>query len=96
MPTHAKGKSKSLVQWTRRCWKNGKVGNYKKECNSRVMEVSTGSDEKQSIERNTTPNKGGDVYLASTSTQSDQDVWLIDSGEPYHMKPCRELLCEYE
>jgi hypothetical protein len=45
------------------------------------MEVSTGSDEKYSIERKMTPHKGGDVYLASTSTQSNKDVWLIDSGE---------------
>jgi hypothetical protein len=60
------------------------------------MEVSTGSDEKQSTERKMTPDKGGDVYLASTSTQSDQDVWLIDSGASYHMTPHREWFCEYE
>jgi hypothetical protein len=40
------------------------------------MEVSTGSDEKQSTERKMTPDKGGDVYLVLTSTQLDQDVWL--------------------
>jgi hypothetical protein len=60
------------------------------------VEVSTGSDEKQSTERKTTLDKGGDVYLASTSTQLDQDVWLIDSGAYYHMTPNRERLCEYE
>jgi hypothetical protein len=60
------------------------------------MEVSTGSDEKQSTERKMTPDKGGDVYLASTSTQSDQGVWLIDSGASYHMTPHREWFCEYE
>jgi hypothetical protein len=43
-----------------------------------------------------TPDKGGDVYLASTNTQLDQDVWLIDSGESYHMTPHREWFCEYE
>jgi hypothetical protein len=43
-----------------------------------------------------TPDKGGDVYLVPTSTQTDQDVWLIDSGAFYHMKPHREWLCEYE
>jgi predicted Na+-dependent transporter len=32
-------------------------------------------------------DKGGDVYLASTSTQSDHDVWLIDSGASFHMTP---------
>jgi hypothetical protein len=36
------------------------------------------------------------VYLASTSTQSDQDVWLIDLGASYHMTPHKEWLCEYE
>jgi hypothetical protein len=50
----------------------------------------------KSTERKTTPDKGGDVYLASTSTQSDQDVWLIDSGASYHMTPHREWFCEYE
>jgi hypothetical protein len=43
-----------------------------------------------------TPDKGGDVYLALTSTQSDQDVWLIDSGVSYHMTPHREWFYEYE
>jgi hypothetical protein len=60
------------------------------------MEFSTRSDEKQSTERKMTPDKGGDVYLVSTSTQSDQDVWLIESGESYHMTPHIEWLCEYE
>jgi hypothetical protein len=36
------------------------------------------------------------VYLASTSTQSDQDIWLIDSGASYHMTPHREWFYEYE
>jgi hypothetical protein len=36
------------------------------------------------------------VYLASTSTQLDQDVWLIDSGSSYHMTPHKEWFCEYE
>jgi hypothetical protein len=73
----SKGRSKSLVHSTRRCWKCGKSGHYKKDCKSRAMEVSTRSDEKQSTERKTTPDKGVDVYLASTSTQSDQGVCLI-------------------
>jgi hypothetical protein len=36
------------------------------------------------------------VYLTSTSTQLDQDVWLMDSEVSYHMTPHREWLCEYE
>jgi hypothetical protein len=36
------------------------------------------------------------VYLVSTSTQSDQDVWLIDSGASFHMTPHREWFYEYE
>jgi hypothetical protein len=42
------------------------------------MKVSTCSDEKYFTERKTTPDKGGNVYLASSNTQSKQDVWLID------------------
>jgi hypothetical protein len=49
----------------RRCWKCSKVENYKRECKSKEMEVSTGSDEKQIAERKTTLDKGGDVYMAS-------------------------------
>jgi hypothetical protein len=60
------------------------------------MEVSTRSDEKQSTERKMTPDKGGDVYLALTSTQFDQYVWFIELGSSYHMKPHREWLCKYE
>ena len=92
----SKGRSKSLVQSIRRCWKCGKVGHYKRDCKSKVMEVSTGSNEKQSTERQGTPNKGGNAYLMSTNTQSDQDVWLIDLGESYHMTPHKEWFCEYE
>jgi hypothetical protein len=60
------------------------------------VEVSAGSDEKRSTERKMTPDKGGDVYLSSNSTRSDQDVWLIDSGASYHMTPHREWFCKYE
>jgi hypothetical protein len=91
-----KGRSKSPVQSTRRCWKCGKVRHYKRDCKSKAMEVSTGFNEKNSTERKTTPDMGGDVYLASTSTQSDQNVWLIDLGASYHMTPHREWFCEYE
>jgi len=39
------------------------------DCKYKEEKVSVGSNEKQSNERNTTLNKGGDVYLESTSTQ---------------------------
>jgi hypothetical protein len=44
----------------------------------------------------TSSEEGGDVYLASTSTHSDHDVWLINSGASFHMTPHREWFCEYE
>jgi hypothetical protein len=84
-----KGRSKSHVQSTRRCWKCSKVGNYKRDCKLKEMEVSTRYDEKHLTERKMNPNKGGDVYLVSTNTHSDRDVWLIDSGEYCHMTPHR-------
>jgi hypothetical protein len=37
----SKGRSKSLIQLTRRCWKCGKVGHYKRDYKSKAMEVST-------------------------------------------------------
>ena len=43
-----------------------------------------------------TSYKGGDVYLALTSTLSYKDVWLINAGESYHMKPHREWFYEYK
>ena len=40
--------------------------------------------------------EGGDVYLSSTSTQSERDFWLIDSGASFHMTPHKEWFSEYE
>jgi hypothetical protein len=42
------------------------------------------------------PDKGGDMYLALTSTQSEHDVWLIDSGAHFHMTPHKDWFYEYE
>jgi hypothetical protein len=44
----------------------------------------------------TSTKEGGDVYLASTSTDVDHDVWLIDSGASYHMNPHRKWFSKYE
>jgi hypothetical protein len=43
-----------------------------------------------------TSDKGGDVYLESTSTYSYQYVLLTDSIESHHMKPHKEWFFEYE
>jgi hypothetical protein len=91
-----KSKSKSYVQSMRICWKCDKVGNYKRDYKSKAMEFSTGSDVKQSTKIKLNIDKGGDVYLASTYTQSDQDVWWIDSGASYHMILHREWIYKYE
>eukprot|EP00253_Pinus_taeda_P034858 PITA_34858 len=40
--------------------------------------------------------KGGDVYLASSSTHVDHEAWLIDSGASFHFTRHREWFCEYE
>ena len=36
------------------------------------------------------------MYLASTSTQSECDFWLIDYGASFHMTPHREWFSKYE
>jgi hypothetical protein len=63
----SKGRSKSPVQSMRICWKCGKLGHYKRAYKSKVTQIPI-SDEKQSTKRKTTLDKGGNVYLASTST----------------------------
>jgi hypothetical protein len=80
----------------RKCWKCGKIGHYKKDCKSKKVEKPKGFDSTSSTEEKTSTEEGGDVYLASTSTHADCDVWLIDSGASYHMTPHREWFSEYE
>jgi hypothetical protein len=90
------GRSKSPGKSLRKCWKCGKTGHYKKDCKSKKVEKPKGSDSTSSTEVKTSTEEGGDVYLASTSTHADHDVWLIDSGASYHMTPHREWFSEYE
>jgi hypothetical protein len=90
------GRSKSLGKSLRKCWKCGKTGHYKKDCKSKKVEKPKGSDSTSSTEVKTSTEEGGDVYLASTSTHADRDVWLIESGASYHMTPHREWFSEYE
>jgi hypothetical protein len=84
------GRSKSPGKSLRKCWKCGKTGHYKKDCKSKKVEKPKGSNSTSSIEVKTSIEEGGDVYLASTGTHADRDVWLIDSGASYHMTPHRE------
>jgi hypothetical protein len=80
----------------RKCWKCGKIGNYKKDCKSKKVDKPKGSDSTSSQEVKTSTKEGGDVYLASTGTHADRDVWLIESGVSYHMNPHKEWFSEYE
>ena len=40
-------------------------------------------------------DKGGDVYLESTSTHSEHDVWFIDLSASFHITSHKEQFCEY-
>jgi hypothetical protein len=90
------GRSKSQGNSLRKCWKCGKTGHYKKDCKSKKVEKPKGSDSTSSTEVKTSTKEEGDVYLESTNTHVDCDVWLIDSGASYHMNPHREWFSEYE
>ena len=74
------GRSKSPGRSLRKCWKCGKIGNYKKYCKSKKVDKPKGSNSASSTEAKTSTEEGGDVYLTSTGTYVDHDVWLIDSG----------------
>jgi hypothetical protein len=80
----------------RKCWKCGKIGHYKKDCKSKKVDKPKGSDSTSSIEAKTSTEEGGDVYLESTGTHADHDVWLIDSGASFHRNPHMEWFFEYE
>jgi hypothetical protein len=90
------GRSKSPGKSLRKCWKCGKTGHYKKYCKSKKVDKPKGSYSTSSTEEKTSTEEGGDVYLASTGTHADYDIWLIDSGASYHMNPYMEWFCEYE
>lgn len=81
----SKSRSKSPFQLTRKCWKCGKERHYKRDYNLKGIENNKGSKESQSTEVKESRDEGGDVYLDSTSTQSDHDSWLIESGVSFHM-----------
>ena len=73
------------------CWKCGKPSHFKRKRRSKSVKRGKGPKDNSSIEKKSSTEEGGDVYLASTSTQSERDFWLIDSGASFHMTPNREV-----
>jgi hypothetical protein len=55
-----------------------------------------GSEGAPSIKEKTSKEEGGYVYLASSSTHSNNEACIVDSGASFHMTPHREWFCEYE
>jgi hypothetical protein len=92
----SRGISKSPRKFIKVCWRCGKKGHYKKQCRSKSVERGELSDDAPSIEEKTSANEGGDVYLASSSTHTNHEEWLVNSSASFHLTSHREWLCEYE
>jgi hypothetical protein len=90
------GRSKSSEKSLRKCYKCGEIENYKKNCRFKSVERWKGSDGVPSIEGKTSSKEGWNVYLASSSTQVDHDLWMVDLGASFHMTLHREWFCKYE
>ena len=71
------------------CWKCGKPGHFKRNYREKSVERGKGLEDTSSTEKKSSTEEGGDVYFASTSTQSERDFWLIDSSASFHMTPHR-------
>jgi hypothetical protein len=74
-----------------------KIGHYKKYCNW-TGEEFTGvkAEEVQLAESKVSQIGKGYLYLASMTTQSDRESWLINSGASYHMTLNKDWFCKYD
>eukprot|EP00253_Pinus_taeda_P028998 PITA_28998 len=68
----------------------------KRDYKSKAPDRGKGSDDASSTEAKTTSDEGGDVYLAFSSAQVDNEAWLIDLGASFHFTPHIEWFCEYD
>ena len=57
-----------------------KVENYKWNCQLTKVEKDEGFHEGQSHDGKSLQEEKGDLYLASSGTQSNHDSWLIEFG----------------
>jgi hypothetical protein len=91
----SRGRSKSPGKSLKKCWKCGKARHFKKDYRSKSVKREKGYDDVPSTEGKVSL-EGGDVYLASSRTHANHDVWIINSGASFHMTSHMEWLCEYE
>jgi hypothetical protein len=92
----SKGRSKFSGNFVKVCWRCGKDGHYKKQCIYKIVERGKGSEDAPSRKEKISTEEGGDVYLDSSSTHTDHEAWLVDSGTSFHMTPHMESFYEYE
>ena len=57
----SKGRSKSPEKGIRKCWKCGKVGNYKNDCRSKNVEKEKGSEDTPFTKAKTSLEEGVDL-----------------------------------
>jgi hypothetical protein len=60
----SRGRSKYLGKSLKKCWKCSKVGHFKKDCRSQIVERGKGYNDVPSVEGKAS-FEGGDVHLAS-------------------------------